>query len=201
VVAFRGPVVVPNLAVLLQSMIGVGWLYLLTVYFQDVRGLDARGASALFVPMTVISVVSATLAGPLTPRLGPRRSATVGLGLVGCGLATMVAGVGSSSAATVVLGSVIGEAGFMLANVALTHAATAPIDDDRSGLAAGLVNSSTELGGALGVGLIAAAVATTAATPTASAVSVGFLVCLVSFCLPALVLVHAGLPREEPVRT
>src|SRR5215212_1308970 len=44
-------VVVPNAAIFLQSMVGIAWLYVLTLYFQEVLGHSALTAGLLFSPM------------------------------------------------------------------------------------------------------------------------------------------------------
>lgn len=142
-VALRGPGLVPNLVMVLQSMIGLGWLYLLTLHFQDVRGLDARQAGLLFLPMTVASVLAAMGAGALVPRLQIRRSAMLGLALVAVGLLVMAGGVSATGFAVIVTGGVIGEAGFMVCNVDLTTAVIVSVENARAGLAAGLINTAS----------------------------------------------------------
>jgi hypothetical protein len=44
------PVVFPNAAIFLQSMIGLSWLYVLTLYFQEVLGHGPLAAGLLFAP-------------------------------------------------------------------------------------------------------------------------------------------------------
>lgn len=188
-IVLRREVLSPNVVLVLESMVGIGWLYLLTLYFQDVRGLDARDAGLLFLPMTVASVLAAAAAGALMPRLRVRRAAAGGLTLVAVGLLVMAFGVNAPTLVVVVTGSVIGEAGFMICNVALTTAATTHVDDAQAGLAAGLVNTASQLGGAFGLGVVASVVAVMSATPTAEAIRAGFLLCLLGFCLPGLLLV------------
>jgi hypothetical protein len=46
----------------MQSMVGVAWLYLLTFYLQDLRGLDPLISGLWFTPMTVASVLAAVAA-------------------------------------------------------------------------------------------------------------------------------------------
>src|SRR5215208_3109644 len=55
-------VVVPNAAIFLQSMVGVAWLYVLTLHFQEVLGHGPLTAGLLFIPMTLVSVVAAPVA-------------------------------------------------------------------------------------------------------------------------------------------
>jgi hypothetical protein len=118
-----------------------------------------------------------------------RLTATTGLGLVGSGLAVMLVGVRSDQTLTVVLGMVVGETGFMLANVPLTLAGTAAVEAQDAGLAAGALNTSMQLGGACGLALVAVVAASTTNTAAAlsqRAIELGLVLCLVAFCLPAL---------------
>jgi hypothetical protein len=97
----------------------------------------------------------------------------------------------------VLAGMVVGEAGFMLGGVALTIAATGSLDDRHSGLAAGLLNTATQLGGGIGLGVVATVVA--AASPaeiTASALRTGFLTCL-TFTTLAMALTLTGLRPND----
>src|SRR5215213_5216667 len=72
-------VVVPNAAIFLQSMVGIAWLYVLTLHFQEVLGHGPLAAGLLFIPMTLVSVVAAPVAGRLATRLGLRATASSGL--------------------------------------------------------------------------------------------------------------------------
>lgn len=89
---------------------------------------------------------------------------------------------------------VVGEGGFMLGSVALTIVATGSLDDRHAGLAAGLLNTATQLGGGIGLGVVSAVViaATAGGRVTGGALRPGFLTCL-AFTALALVLVTTGL--------
>jgi hypothetical protein len=87
----------------------------------------------------------------------------------------------------------------MLANVPLTLAGTAAVDEQDAGLAAGVLNTSMQLGGACGlavVAVVAATVSGTAETLSTHAIEMGLLLCLVAFCLPAVALALAILDRD-----
>jgi hypothetical protein len=62
----------------------------------------------------------------------------------------------------VIASMVVGEAGCMLGSVALTIVATSRLGDQHAGLAAGLINTSTQLGGGFGLGIVATVAAATA---------------------------------------
>jgi tellurite resistance protein TehA-like permease len=84
----------------------------------------------------------------------------------------------------------------MLGSVALTIVATSSLDDRHAGLAAGLLNTATQVGGGLGLGIVSAVVAAAAAGAiTGHALYLGFGACL-GFTALALVLVATVLhPR------
>jgi MFS family permease len=185
-VVARPAVALPNAAIALQSMVGIAWLFLLTLYLQDIRGLDPLLGGLWFTPMTVASVAGAALAGRATVRFGVRRTAVAGQLLVAAGLVAMMLGATSADGfAAVIAGMVVGETGFMLSSVALTLAATGSLGDDQAGLAAGLLNTATQLGGAVGLGIVASLLAGPTTVPSVRA---GFLTC-VAFTVGALALV------------
>jgi EmrB/QacA subfamily drug resistance transporter len=202
VVAAR-EVLVPNAAVSLQSMIGIAWLYILTLFFQEVLGHDPLTTGLLFAPMTLAAIVAAPVGGRLVTRVGLRATAVSGLTLVGVGLVTMMSGTSPGAPpALVVGGMVVGEAGFMVSNVSLTAAGTGAVADDHGGLAAGLLNTSIQLGNGWGLGVAAVVVASALSGggegdpgEYAAALRLGLLACL-GFCTLALLLAALGLRRH-----
>ena len=101
----------------------------------------------------------------------------------------------------VLAGMAIGEAGFMFSNISLTVAGTAALDDERAGLAAGLLNTFIQFGSGLGLGIVAVVVA--ASLPDGgvqqndygTALTWGMVTCLM-FALCALALVLVGMQRH-----
>jgi EmrB/QacA subfamily drug resistance transporter len=198
-------VVVPNAAIFLQSMVGIAWLYVLTLYLQEVLGHSALTAGLLFIPMTLASVVAAPSAGRLATRFGLRTTASSGLALVAVGLLLMTPMSLGSGLAFVLLGMVVGEIGFMLSNVPLTIAGSGSAGEDERGLAAGLLNTSMQLGNAWGLGVVATVVASASAALGGEAggpealvggLRWGLYAC-VGFAVLALPIVLTGLPRGE----
>ena len=160
-VVAAGPVAVPNVAIFLQSMIGLSWLYVLTLHFQEVLGHGPLAAGLLFAPMTLSAVPAALIAGRLVTYFGVRLVASTGLVLLGGGLLLMSE---MGNLFLVLLGMVVGETGFMFSNVPLTIAATGGVKGDDRGLASGLMNTSSQLGNALGLAIVATVVAAVAAS-------------------------------------
>jgi EmrB/QacA subfamily drug resistance transporter len=197
-------VVVPNAAIFLQSMVGIAWLYVLTLYLQEVLGHGALRAGLLFIPMTLASVVAAPVAGRLATRLGIRTTASLGLTLVAVGLLLMTLMSVGGGLLFVLLGMVIGEGGFMLSNVPLTIVGSGSAGEDERGLAAGLLNTSMQLGNAWGLGVVATVVAAASVALGGEAggsealvggLRWGLYAC-VGFAVLALPVVLMGLPRS-----
>jgi MFS family permease len=159
-VVARSSVATPNLAIAVQSTVGISWLYVLTLYFQEVLGRGALEAGLLFAPMTLAGLAAAVAAGPVVMRWGVRSSALAGLAVVALGLLVMLAGLGPGRPLPVLMaGMVAAEAGFMVSNVSLKVAGTTSIDDARGGLAAGLLNTSIQLGTSGGLAVVTAVMA------------------------------------------
>jgi MFS family permease len=157
-------VVAPNAAIALQSMVGIAWLYVLTLHFQEVLGHGPLTAGLLFLPMTLTSVVAAPTAGRLATKLGVRTTAALGLALLAAGLLLMTRMPSDGGLVLVLCGMVLGESGFMLSNVPLTIAGAESAGEDERGLASGLLNTSIQLGNAWGLGVVATVVAAVAST-------------------------------------
>jgi MFS family permease len=176
-----GPVVFPNAAIFLQSMIGLSWLYVLTLYFQEV--LD-RG------PL---------VAGRLVTRFGARPVAATGLVLIGAGVLLMTLMSETSGLLFVLCGMVVGESGFMLSNVPLTIAATGGVGEDERGLASGLMNTSIQLGNAFGLAAVATVVASGGGEMLVGGLRWGLFVCvgIVVVALPVVLFGLRGLASQR----
>src|SRR5215203_4063320 len=155
-------VVAPNVAIFFQSMVGIAWLYVLTLYFQKVLGHDPLAAGLLFLPMTLAAVVAASAADRLATRLGLRTTASSGLALVAAGLLLMTRMSEGRGLLFVISGMVVGEVGFVLSNVPLTIAGSGGAVEYDTGLAAGLLNTPIQLGNDWGLGVVATLVAAVA---------------------------------------
>jgi EmrB/QacA subfamily drug resistance transporter len=195
-------VFVPNAAIFLQSMVGIAWLYVLTLYLQEVLGHSALTAGLLFIPMTLASVLAAPIAGRLGTNFGLRMTAAWGLALVAMGLLLMTPMSVGGGLVLVLLGMVVGEIGFMFSNVPLMIAGSGGTGE--RGLAAGLLNTSIQLGNAWGLGVVATVVAAASAALGGEAGSSEALVsglrwglyACVAFAVLALPVVLTGLPRS-----
>jgi EmrB/QacA subfamily drug resistance transporter len=144
-----------NLVLLTAGMSIDGVLLIVTFYAQDVLGYSTIQFGLMTAVLTVMSVVGAYSAQAVVSRVGPRPVAVTGTVLVGIGclLLTQVS-LNGSYLDDIFLGLLIFGAGLGAVFVAAQIAALYGIAEQESGLAAGLVDSSFNVGGALGIAIL-----------------------------------------------
>ncbi|MDR2983696.1 MAG: MFS transporter, partial [Nocardiopsaceae bacterium] len=126
-----------------------------SLYLQEVLGLSPLNAGLAFFPMAVVIMLVARQAGKLVGIFGMRAVLTSGLVLLTAGLLLLARiGPSGSSIGYVVLPGILVAAGIGLAVVASTIAATQSVQPAQAGLASGLVNTSRQAGGGLGIALL-----------------------------------------------
>jgi hypothetical protein len=130
--------------------------YLTTLYLQKVLRMPPLGAGLAFLPMALTIMACATRAGALVGRFGVRAVLGGGLTLMaaGMGLFAALITVNGSYAADVLAPGVLVAVGIGFVVVTSTIAATAGAKPHEAGLASGLVNTSRQLGGALGLAIL-----------------------------------------------
>jgi EmrB/QacA subfamily drug resistance transporter len=134
--------------------------YFLSLYLQEINGYTPLRAGIAFLPLG-LSILTGALSAPrLIPRLGLRRQLVLGLLLTACGTEWMAQLTPSSGYWSAVLGpELLAGIGLGISFVPLTLAATAGVPPHQAGLAAGLLNTTRQIGGAV----VLAAMATAAA--------------------------------------
>ncbi len=144
-----------NLIVVVFSAALFPMWYLGSLYLQQVLGLSPLKAGLTFLPMTLAILVVARSAGRLVTRFGVR--AVLGAGLtmmtVGLLLFTKIAASGSAIVYVVIPGVLVA-AGIGMSIVPSTIAATQGAKQGQQGLASGLVNTSRQVGGGLGIAVL-----------------------------------------------
>jgi EmrB/QacA subfamily drug resistance transporter len=143
-----------------------------TLYIQRVLGYGPLAAGLAFLPFTGGIMVSAGLASKFAPRVGVRPVAIVGMVVTVVGMALLARiSADGSYAVDVMPALVVTSLGLGFVFVPLTLIATTGLDDEDQGLASGLFNTSQQIGGALGLAILAslAASKTTSATGVSQA--------------------------------
>jgi EmrB/QacA subfamily drug resistance transporter len=132
-----------------------------TLYIQRVLGYDPLKAGLAFLPFTGGIMISAGLASTLSPRIGVRLVATIGLIVSIIGMLLLVRLPVQGSYVPDVLPSILlTSLGMGAVFMPLTLIATTGLDDDDQGLASGLFNTSQQVGGSVGLAILST-VATT----------------------------------------
>jgi EmrB/QacA subfamily drug resistance transporter len=154
---FSNPLLrVSNLVVLIFSAALFPMWYFASLYLQEVLHMQPLYAGLAFLPMSLTIFACATQAGRLVARYGAGP-------VLGCGLTLMAAGlalfgrvsVGGDYVSDFMLPGLLVSTGIGFSIVPSTIAATATAAPGEAGLASGLVNTARQMGGALGLAILA----------------------------------------------
>jgi EmrB/QacA subfamily drug resistance transporter len=145
-----------NAVMLLVAAGLLAMFYFNTLYLQRVLGYSALEAGFAFVPFTLGVIVGAGLSQNLVPRLGARKVPLVGMPAAILGLVLFMRLQPDSSYVTDLLpGIILASIGMGLTFVPITLIATSGTPHDDAGLTSGLYNTSQQIGGALGLAILA----------------------------------------------
>jgi EmrB/QacA subfamily drug resistance transporter len=151
-----GSIAGANATGLLMGAALFSMFFFISLYMQQILGFDALQAGLAYLPLAVSIIVAAGVASQLVTRLGARRVLVGGLVLVAAGLLwfTQVS-VGGSYVADVLGPSLLAGWGLGLAFVPVTIASQGGIGESDAGLSSGLINTAQQVGGALGLAVLA----------------------------------------------
>ncbi len=149
------PLRVANNIVLLFSASLFPMWFVSSLYLQQVLGLSPLHTGLVFLPMTLMIMAVASRTGRLVSRFGVRPVLGGGLIMLAAGMLLM-AKIGSSGSAIVyiMLPGLLTAAGIAMSIVPSTIAATQGAKEGQAGLASGLVNTSRQIGGGLGLAIL-----------------------------------------------
>ena len=130
--------------------------FFISLYMQNVLGYSAIKAGLSYLPLAVSIIIAAGVASQLVTRVGFKPVLAVGMLLISGGLLWF----GQISPDGSFLGDVLGPSllaavGLGFAFVPQTIAAVSGVEEREAGLASGLINTSQQVGGALGLALLA----------------------------------------------
>jgi EmrB/QacA subfamily drug resistance transporter len=135
-----------------------GFLFLNTLYLQDVRGFSALQAGLYTLPMAAMTAVFAPLSGRVVAARGPR------LPLLVAGAAITISGIMLLRlTSTTPMGWLIGAyiifgIGFGLVNAPITNTAVSGMPRTQAGVAAAIASTSRQVGSSLGVAVVGSVV-------------------------------------------
>src|SRR5262249_42508527 len=134
-----------------------GFLFLNTLYLQEVRGYSALHAGLYTLPMATMTVALSPVSGRIVAARGPRLPTVV------AGVATLASGVmltrlaRDTSFGYLILSYVILGVGSGLVTPPTTNAAVSGMPVSQAGVAAGIASTSRQVGTALGVAVAGSA--------------------------------------------
>jgi EmrB/QacA subfamily drug resistance transporter len=170
-----------NLTALFIAMALFSMFFFVSLYMQQVLGFDPLEAGLAYLPLAVGIIISAGLASQLTTRYGFKPVLIGGLLLTAAGLLWFSqVSPGGSYVGDVLFPSLLAAVGLGFAFVPMTIAAVSGVEPHEAGLASGLINTSQQVGGALGLAILATIAngrtddAATAGDPLPVALTEGF---------------------------
>src|SRR5829696_3664037 len=148
-----------NVTMLLVALAMFGVFFFVSLYMQNVLGYSAVQAGAAFLPMTVLIIVVAPLAGRASDRVGSRWLMAAGMVLVATQLA-LFSQLGTDSTFWRMLPAlVVGGIGMALVMTPSAAAAMRGVAIDKAGVGSAVLNSARQVGGSIGIALIGAIMA------------------------------------------
>lgn len=188
-------------------------LFVLTLYWQDVRGYSALQTGLAFLPLALALIVTTNVSTRLITRFGVKSMLIAGLAIVLAGL-LLLSRIGSAGdyLSTILPGLLLLAIGMGPVFPGMVIAATAGVSDSEQGLASGLINTSQQVGAGLALAIIAATIAARvtalaphATHPSAAVQASAFqyaLIACASFALVGMLVtilvIREHRPRHEP---
>jgi MFS family permease len=136
-----------------------GIFLFVTLYLQNVLGYSPTEAGATFLPMTILIVIFAPIAGRLSDRIGSRWLMAGGLLLISLSLLLDTRFTATSTFWDILPPLVLGGIGMGFAMTPTTAAAMGSVPVDKAGVGSAVLNSMRQVGGSLGIAVLGAIVA------------------------------------------
>lgn len=143
------------------QMVAVGgflpMFFFLTLYMQTVLGYSPIETGVAYLPLTVGFIIAASVSSQLFARIGTKPVVLAGIVIAAGGLYWLSRiPVDGSYVSNILPGLVVASLGMGGVFTGLTTAANAGVDQEKAGLAAGLLNTGQQLGAALGLAILSA---------------------------------------------
>ena len=151
-----GSFVGANLVAMLVSLGMFGVFFYISLYVQNILGYSPTKAGAIFLPMTVLIILVAPIAGKLSDRVGSRWLMGAGMGILGVSL-LLYQRIGLHTGFWSLLPQLLlGGVGMAMTMSPMTSAAMGSVPIDKAGVGSGVLNSFRQVGGSLGIALMGA---------------------------------------------
>jgi EmrB/QacA subfamily drug resistance transporter len=148
-----------NLAVLLVALAMFGVFFFVSLYMQGVLGYSAVEAGAAFLPMTILIMIVAPIAGRSSDRFGSRWLMTSGMILIAVQLLYFSRLGVETTYLNILPAMVLGGFGMSLVMTPGAAAAIRALPVDKSGVGSAVLNAFRQVGGSMGIALMGAIMA------------------------------------------
>jgi EmrB/QacA subfamily drug resistance transporter len=152
----NGTFVGANMVAFLVTLAMFGVFFFISLYMQQIRGYSPVRAGATFLPMTILIILIAPLAGRASDRLGSRWLMAGGMSLVGVSLLLFARLEAHTSFWGILPGLVVGGTGMALVMTPMTAAAMSAVPVDKAGVGSGMLNTFRQVGGSFGIAVMGA---------------------------------------------
>jgi EmrB/QacA subfamily drug resistance transporter len=160
-----GSFVGANIVAMLVSLGMFGVFFFVSLYIQNILGYSPTKAGAAFLPMTILIILLAPIAGKQSDRIGSRWLMGGGMTVLGISL-LLYQRVGLHSTFwTLLPAMVLGGVGMAFVMSPMTSAAMGAVPIDKAGVGSGVLNSFRQVGGALGIAAMGAILASYVSVP------------------------------------
>ncbi|MGH3076331.1 MAG: MFS transporter, partial [Gaiellales bacterium] len=143
-----------SLAVTLGFFALFGFIFLVTQYFQLVKGYSALQAGVRTVPFALAMAITAVSSPQIVKRAGTKLVVAVGLTLMAGGFAVAATTDASSSYGVIVIAMVLMGTGLGSALTPATESILGALPRDQAGVGSAVNDTTREVGGTLGVAVL-----------------------------------------------
>ena len=145
-----------NVSAVLIAAALFSMFFFISLYMQQVLGFSALEAGLAYLPLAVGIIITAGASAPLVTRFGFKPVLVMGLFITAAGLVWFSqVDPDGSYVGDILFPSLLAAAGLGFAFVSMTVAAVSGVEAHEAGLASGLINTSQQIGGALGLAILA----------------------------------------------
>jgi EmrB/QacA subfamily drug resistance transporter len=164
---FRNPTFAgANVVMFLVALAMFGVFFFVSLYMQNILRYSPTQAGAAFLPMTILIVLLAPIAGRLSDRIGSRWLMGGGLALVSASLVIQSTFGLHTSFWGILPAMLVGGMGMAFAMTPTAAAAMGSVPVDKAGVGSAVLNSMRQVGGSLGIALMGAIVLASVSVPT-----------------------------------
>ena len=148
-----------NLSILLVALAMFGVFFFVSLYMQGILGYSPVETGAAFLPMTVLIILTAPIAGRVSDRIGSRWLMTAGMLLVSIQLLYFSRLTEHSTYVDLLPALMVGGTGMALVMTPSAAAAVRALPVDKSGVGSAVLNAFRQVGGSMGIALMGAIMA------------------------------------------